>query len=157
MNKDTFHEHLSSAVEKAVTFAGQHVWNRLASSLVFLVYPNESFDGNPLREDEVTYPADTQPNEAPLIFPSIDAVVGYLWRDGNVPEWIDINVAREDGKNTSLRLLCCGRFTAREELLYHRDGGIPPFSVKSPYLPPGYDAKRSARSQKFDVNWRDKS
>lgn len=157
MNKEIFQEHLSRATDLAVTFARNYVWNDLPEPRVFLVHPNQSFDGNPLSGDEVTYPSNTQADDKPIVFSTAEAVVDYLWRDDKVPEWIDISVGGEDGNHTHLQLLCCGRFTATEELLYHRDGGIPPFSVKSPVFPPSYDDAPGAEAQKFDANWREKA
>jgi len=157
MNKEIFQEHLSRAADLAVTFARNYVWNDLPESRVFLVHPNQSFDGNPLSGDEVTYPSDTQTNDQPIIFSTAEAVVDYLWRDYKVPEWIDISVGGEDGNHTHLQLLCCGRFTATEELLYHRSGDITPFSIKSPVFPPGYDHTSETESQKFDANWQEKA
>jgi hypothetical protein len=157
MDKEIFQERLLSAADLAVKFARNYVWNELPEKRVFLVHPNQSFDGNPLNGDEVTYPSDTQADDQPIIFATAEAVVDYLWRDDKVPEWIDISVGGEDGNHTHLQLLCCGRFTATEELLYHRSGDIPPFSIKSPVLPPGYDDTSGADSQKFDANWQEKA
>lgn len=157
MNKKTFQEHLTCATDSAVDFARNYVLNELPSQRKFLVHPNQSYDDNPLRTDEETYPSDTQPNDKPIVFATAEAVVDYLWRNDKIPEWIDINVGGEDGEHTCLQLLCCGRFTATEELLYHRDGGVAPFSVKSPVLPPGYDDSSEGHAQKFDVNWLEKA
>lgn len=59
-------------------------------------------------------------------------------------EWIDVAVEDVGGGLTVVSLLCCGRFTSQEDLLYHRDGGRPPFSVKSPALPPGWEGVESS-------------
>lgn len=83
-----------------------------------------------------------------------EQVVKYLWRDEKVPEWVDISVAFATNEYTCLSLLICGRFTATDKLLYHQSAGIPPFSVKSPWLPPDYDFDVLVETQKFDVNWR---
>jgi len=151
MNKETFQDHLTRAADSAVDFARNYVLNELPNQRKFLVHPNQSFDENPLQADEETYPNESQPDDQPILFTTAEAVVDYLWRSTKIPEWIDISVGAEDGEHTYLRLLCCGRFTATEELLYHRDGGVPPFSVKSPVFPPGYD--ESVEGEKFDVNW----
>jgi hypothetical protein len=156
MNRETFQEHLLRAAELAVSFARKYVLNDLPDQVVFLVHPNQSCDENPRRGDEETYPDDSQKDDQPLTFTTAEAVVDYLWRNEKVPEWIDINVEREDGTHTYLQLICCGRFSSMEELMYHRDGGVPPFSIKSPNLPPGYDTSE-AETRKFDVNWQDKA
>lgn len=154
MNKETFQDHLMRAANLAVDFAQNYVLNELPNQRKFLVHPNQSFDGNPLCADEETYPNDSQTDEQPISFTTAEAVVDYLWRNTKIPEWIDISVGGEDGEHTYLQLLCCGRFTATEELLYHRDGGVPPFAIKSPALPPGFD---QSDAQKFDVNWLEKA
>jgi hypothetical protein len=41
--------------------------------------------------------------------------------------------------HTCMRLICCGRFTGLEERLYYR-GGLPPFGIKSPTLPPHWQS-----------------
>jgi hypothetical protein len=65
-----------------------------------------------------------------------------LWRDGHVPQWINVAVLTETGTETIVELLCCGRFTADETRLYPVDEGRPPFHVLSPMLPPSYDGGR---------------
>src|SRR5688572_12212046 len=35
--------------------------------------------------------------------------------------------------------MCCGRFTAQDELLYHEREGRPPFHVTGPTLPVNYE------------------
>jgi hypothetical protein len=79
-------------------------------------------------------------------------VVDYLWRAGKVPEWIDAAVEAQDAHCSLIGLRCCGRFTASEELLYHRPGGLAPFSIKSPVLPPGWE--NIEVSGRFDLYWR---
>lgn len=70
-----------------------------------------------------------------------------------VPAWIDVSVVAEDGKRTLVQIRCCGLFTALDDLLYHRHpGGVPPFSVKSPVLPPGWSTGET--SGRFDSYWR---
>jgi hypothetical protein len=69
-----------------------------------------------------------------------------------VPEWIDAAVESEDGQRSLIGLRCCGRFTTSEELLYHRPGGLAPFSIKSPVLPPGWESVEA--SGRFDLHCR---
>ena len=68
-----------------------------------------------------------------------------------VPEWIDVGVEAEDGRRTLVGLRCCGRFTATEELLYHREKVLAPFAIKSPALPPEWEGV--AKSGCFDLHW----
>ena len=75
------------------------------------------------------------------------AVVDELWRDGRVPEWMDLSVVDVAQGSTVLEALCCGRFTDDETLLYHKTEGAPPFHVTSPALPPNHDGGR------FSLHW----
>jgi hypothetical protein len=153
MKRDRFEKHLSEAIRLAIDVAQRYVKQDLPSQLVFDVYPNQSCDENPLVEDEQLFPGDSRLPDDAIQMETEAQVVEFLWREEKVPEWIDINVASATKQQTCLRLLCCGRFTATAKLLYHQRGGIPPFSVKSPYLPPGYDSEAEPETQRFDVNW----
>jgi len=153
MDHSTFEVRLRTAAQQAVDFARQHIRQVLLDEVAFLVYPNQSYDGNPRVGDEVIFPEESLPDgqyHGPWL---VEEAVGFLWRDGKVPEWIDTAVQAENGRQTLVALRCCGRFTAQEQLLYHRyPGGVPPFSIKSPVLPPGWESV--AVHGKFDLNWR---
>ena len=137
MDRGTFKERLREVSHRVVLFAREHVVQQLPEEVAFRVYPNQSFDGNPRVGDEVVFPDESLPDGQFLGPWSAEEVVKYLWRDGKVPEWIDAGVESEDAQRSLIALRCCGRFTALEELLYHRPGGFAPFSIKSPVLPPG--------------------
>ncbi len=152
MDRGTFEARLREVGRRVVTFAREHVRQPLPDELVFRVYPNQSFDGNPRVGDEAVFPDESLP-EGEFLGPwSAEEVVEHLWRSGKVPEWIDAAVESEDGQRSLLGLRCCGRFTASEELLYHRLGGLVPFSIKSPALPPGWESVEA--SGKIDLHWR---
>lgn len=155
MDRSTFEARLYTAAQQTVEFARQHVRQPLPDETAFLVYPNQSCDDSPRVGDEAVFPGESLP-EGQYHGPwSAEQVVGYLWRGGKVPEWIDAAVQAEDGGRTFVRLRCCGRFTAQEELLYHRyPNGVPPFSIKSPDLPPAWENVEV--SGKFDLYWRER-
>jgi hypothetical protein len=116
----------------------------------YLVYPNQSYDGNPRVGDEEVFPEESLPEDQFHGPWSTEATLNWLWRNGKVPEWIDVDVQAEGGRHTLIALRCCGRFTGQEELLYHRYlEGVPPFSIKSPYLPPCWESVEE--SGKFDL------
>ena len=154
MDRIEFEARLRVAARHAVQFARLLVEEALPDDVVFLVYPNQSYDGQPRVEDEVVFPDESLP-EGEYHGPwPVAEVVGFLWRDGRVPEWIDTSVQARDDHHTVLGLRCCGRFTAREQLLYYRDRDIPGFGIKSPSLPPGWeDVEVSGR---FSLGWRDR-
>jgi hypothetical protein len=152
VDRITFEKRLLTAARRVVLFAREYVCQPLPDEVAFRVYPNQSFDGNPRVGDEVIFPEESLPGgefHGPW---SAEETVAYLWRDGKVPEWIDAVVEAEDGRRSLVALRCCGRFTASADLLYHRPGGLPPFSIKSPVLPPGWESV--AASGRFDLHWR---
>jgi hypothetical protein len=154
VDHSTFEARLRTAAQQAVEFARLHVHQQLPDEVAFHVYPNQSYDGNPRVGDEEVFPEDSLPEGGYHGPWSARQVVSFLWRDEKVPEWIDIAVEAEDGARTLVGLRCCGRFTAQEELLYHRyPGSVPPFAIKSPALPPGWESVEA--SGKFDLYWRD--
>ena len=129
MKLELFRARLELASERAREFAGQWIEERLPEPLRFRVRLNQSYDGNPLHVDERVFPADSDSELAPALADcSLDEVVATLWRDGLVPEWINVSVIGEREHWTLVELLCCGRFTANDELLYHRESGRPPFT-----------------------------
>ena len=152
MDRSTFETRLLEAARHVILFARDHVRQPLPDEVLFRVYPNQSCDDNPRVGDEVVFPDESLPDGQYLGPWSAGEVVGYLWRDGRVPEWIDAAVESEDVQRSLVGLRCCGRFTASEELLYHRPGGLAPFSIKSPVLPPGWEG--FAVSGRFDLHWR---
>jgi hypothetical protein len=156
VDRCTFEARLRTAAQRAVEFARQYVRQPLPDDVAFFVYPNQSYDGNPRVGDEVVFPDESLP-EGQYHGPwSAEEVLTFLWRQGKVPEWIDAAVQAEDGPQSLIGLRCCGRFTAQEGLLYHRHpDGVPPFSVKSPVLPPGWESIEA--SGKFDLYYRPRS
>lgn len=152
MDRGEFEARLEEAGRRALEFARHYVCQSLPDEVAFLVLPNRSYDDNPPVGDEEVFPGDSLPDEQHHGPWSAAEVVAFLWRGGKVPEWIDAAVRAEDGFRTLVELRCCGRFTASEDLLYHRrPGGMPPFSVKSPNLPPGWEGIEV--SGRFDLYW----
>jgi hypothetical protein len=64
MYKATYQRNFRAATECAVTFARDHVINVVPEGRLFLIYTNQSHDGNPLRSDETLYPGDALPPKA---------------------------------------------------------------------------------------------
>jgi hypothetical protein len=154
VDRNVFERHFHTAAEQALRFGRQFVVQSLPDQMVFRVYPNQSYDGNARVADEEVFPEETF-EEGRFHGPwSAAEAIGFLWRNGKVPEWVDVAVESEDTRRTIIALRCCGRFTSQEELLYHRPGGCPPFSIKSPYFPPGVE--NVEEQGKFDLHWRDK-
>jgi hypothetical protein len=153
MDRATFETRLGLAIRGAVEFARQYVLEALPDEVEVRVYPNKSFDENPRVGDEVTFPDEELPAGEYLGPWSLEQAVEFLWRGGRVPEWLDVAARAVTDRRTVVSLRCCGRFTAQEDLLYHQGGGLPPFSVKSPYLPPGWESVEA--SGKFSIHCQD--
>jgi hypothetical protein len=153
VERGAFEDRFRAATRQAIAFARLHVRQAVPDEAAFLVYPNQSCDENPRVGDEVVFPGDSLSEGACHGPWSAEQVVAFLWRDGKVPEWIDAAAEGVDGRRTLVGLRCCGRFTGQEALLYHRyEGGVPPFSIKSPVLPPGWVSVEA--SGRFDLDWR---
>jgi hypothetical protein len=134
MDRATFSLRLGEALAAARRFGQEFVAEELPESVRCRVLLNQSNDQR-LRPGEVTYPEEESPRE--LL--DLEEALGLLWPSGSVPEWIDVAVAGVTAGFTIVELLVCGRFTSKEDLLYHREGGQPPFHVTSPALPPGHE------------------
>lgn len=135
-----FAARLREAAATARDFARSFVEQPLPDPVVFRVRLNSSYDGDPRVGDEIVFPEDGSFERAePLAACDEQQVLEALWRAGRVPEWIDVSVIGETGTATKVQLLCCGRFTAQDDLLYHAHEGRPPFHVTSPVLPIGHE------------------
>jgi len=146
MDRTTFAGNLESAAKLLLPFTRSLISNALPDEVRFLVQPNATYDGNPLEDDEQRFPNDVR--SGPL---TAEQAVERLWRDGKVPEWINLSVHSYDVNFTYAELLCCGRFTALDRHLYHRAEGRPPFHILGPTIPPGW--RSPELSGKFDLNW----
>lgn len=136
---------------KTISWAREHLTNQLPSNYLYLLFPNQSYDDNPLEKDEEIFPKESLPQRRYLGPLDSEKVVDHLWRAGKIPEWIDMSVQACDGDSSYIQLRCCGRFTAIDELLYHQFEGHPPFHVQSPDLPPGWESLE--QNGKFDLYW----
>lgn len=139
MERELFERRLREAATSARDFAREYIEEPLPNPMLFRLRLNSSYDGTPRVGDETVFPEDSSFDRAEkLKLCSEQQVVDELWRDGRVPEWIDVAVIGETGAATLLQLMCCGRFTAEEGLLYHAREERQPFHVTGPTLPVGY-------------------
>lgn len=139
MESNEFAILLDEATRACVAVAKEQVTDSLPPSVVYRVFPNQSNDDE-LRPGEEVFPEDTLAKDEFHLMTS-DEVVEFFWRNGKVPEWIDLNVVAVAAGRTVVEVNACGRFTANREFHYYRQaGGLAPFGVKSPYFPPGVDA-----------------
>ena len=151
MTRDDFSQNLRKATLSSHAKALVLVENELKPPFAFLVKLNQSFDGNPLANGEVI-PSEIRAKGENQIGPlTHDEVVTLLWRDGLVPEWVDIIPWEATASGLSFQLTCCGRFAESEPLLYHAKEGYPPFHAPGVWTPP--DWKSLDDTGCFDVNW----
>lgn len=148
LSRATFHKNLKESAILARDFTRTLVTTPLPDDISYSIRYGCSYDGNPLREDEVTFPEDYG-KEAP-IKKSAEEVTSLLWRDGFVPEWINVTVSHEDGERTHIKLECCGRYSQLPAMMYHIQEGRPPFHVLGPSLPPGFENRPGSQ---FDLYW----
>jgi hypothetical protein len=128
MKRSDFETNLRKAIRSTLEATREFVSDDLPSDVRLLIAPNCSFDGNPLKDDEEIYPGE-ELSPLTTLAPKTEAdVCACLYRNGKVPEWINLQADSTDEDYTYLVLECCGRFTAMEKHLYHRGGGIPPFN-----------------------------
>lgn len=126
---------LDTSTADAIAFARSMVLDELPDSIAYRVFPNQSYDEH-RAHDEVVYPDDSLAHTHDYIEMGRDDCIRYLYRDGRVPQWIDISVGAVAHGLTYIYLRCCGRFTADDERLYYKQLGRGPFSIKSPAIPP---------------------
>lgn len=123
--------------------ARRYVVEDLPAPLLFRVRLDQSYDGDPAGSGGVGISEDiSRRRAAALQRCDFETVVGELWCDGRVPEWVNLAVVGRTGSSTIVEVVYCGRSTADEDRLYHLDEGRPPFHVLGPTLPVQYDGTR---------------
>ncbi len=150
MKESQFRENLDAATKLLMEFSQEFLIDELPLHYAYLIFPNQSYDGNPLAGDEELFPEDSlfSNNENGY---SRDEVIKFLWRKNKVPEWINIMVHSYNEKLSYISLICCGRFTADDQLLYHEREGYQPFHILGPNLPPNFE--NIEKIEKFNLAW----
>ncbi|WP_327004871.1 hypothetical protein OHA72_59280 [Dactylosporangium sp. NBC_01737] len=138
MDRDVFAARFAASAAAARDLARAAVLEPLPERLLFRVRLNQSYDGNPPVPGEVRYPEDSSRDRAVALHRcDAETALAELWRDGRVPQWINLGVVSETGDATLVEAVCCGRFFDDEDMLYHAPTGPPPFNVCGPVLPFG--------------------
>jgi hypothetical protein len=133
MDRTVFRERLHQAAILARDSARGFIEETLPDDIRFQLQLNSSHDAG-CSDVFRLFPEDSD-RDVHLARMTLDGAVDELWRDGMIPQWIDIAVVGETEDTTLLHGTCCGRFTSDDELLYHQHSGIPPFHVTGPVLP----------------------
>lgn len=150
ISKDVFVTNLRYSLLRSINYCRKFVINFLPEEYKIILLTNQSCDTSP-KVGEVTFPEEKIDENSAFNPATLESVEEYLYKDGKIPEWIDVYVAYCDDKYSYIVLKCCGRFTDRIDLLYHYRFGYPPFLVRSPTLP--NDCKdEDGFIRKFDLN-----
>lgn len=125
MQRSEFIRRMEEAIKQSLTYANLSDVVNL-DSCGFLLYPNQSNDVLPPKGDQEVHLEESLPRgqyHGPLDF---EATLSFLWRDGKVPEWINVGVCRRISPTFSLQfqLVCCARFSAHNGATL---GEIQPF------------------------------
>lgn len=155
MTRERFQELFVRARERAIAFAREKVWNEIPDAVRYKLEANQSYDVDQQGQSQTSYAQDSLPigqYRGPL---TEAEAIDFLWRDGRVPEWIDITVDEVVNGTTLIELSCCGRYTDDEERMYYHPNGRGPFGVKGPALPSSW--KPGDPIEKFDLHWRRKN
>lgn len=150
LTREQFAANLERGIKAVRNNISRLCWNAVPEGDRYFIILNSSFDGNALAPGEHLFPDHDRPQVDARVARSVEEVVERLWRDGRVPEWIDITPYEVQGDFLYSELRCCGRFTDQEALLYHRKEGYPPFHIFGPVLPVGY--RDLERDGKFDLH-----
>ncbi|MDN5001073.1 hypothetical protein ACFQZO_09295 [Bradyrhizobium sp. GCM10027634] len=92
MERNIFLERLASASSCCRDFTAGYVSDLLADGWLYWTQLNCSYDKHPLRAEEIVFPDDVQKYGSRVGPLDAEGVADLLWRDGAVPEWIDISV-----------------------------------------------------------------
>ena len=150
LSREQFVQHLGLGIAAVRSNITRFCWNDLPSGDRYFIILNSSYDGNPLAPGEHVFPDHDVPQADARVPRSAEEVVERLWRDGKIPEWIDITPYEVGDGFLYSELRCCGRFTDDEGHLYHKREGYPPFHIFGPILPVGY--RDLEHDGKFDLH-----
>jgi hypothetical protein len=150
LTREQFRDNLKSATDAVRENIARFCWNEVPGRDRYFIILNSSYDGNPLAAGECIFLDHDRPQTDTRVARTAEDVVERLWRNGKVPEWIDITPYEIDADFLYSELRCCGRFTDEEVHLYHKKEGYPPFHRFGPIFPVGY--RDMERDGKFDLH-----
>ena len=109
MEREESQNRLLTAMDRALSLTREWVINYLPADVRYRVFLNSSYDGNPLAGDEQVFPQDVSSvNDGYVPVVNAEQVTCMLWRNGKVPEWIDVNVESTDEQLTYVNLTRIG-------------------------------------------------
>ncbi len=104
MEESTFKERLARASRETLEFTRKYVVDELPEEYLYIIFPNKHGEAKRLVGDAEVYPEDSLPTGQFIGPLDADAVTTYLWRNGKVPEWINISVDAVESNATVLQL-----------------------------------------------------
>jgi hypothetical protein len=134
MQQSDFVRLLDLATADAIAFAKTMLLDQLPEKYIYRIFPNQSYDDN-RDADVIVYPMDSLDSLDDYREMTRGDCIRFLYREGRIPEWIDISVGGADTNLTYVDCRCCGRFTNDDERLYYNRRERGPFGVKSPTFP----------------------
>ena len=138
MDRSVFTRHFMEAAAQTRDFARKFIEEPLPDAMRFRVHLNMSHDANAAAVFRL-FPEDSSATrELETKNLAAEDVVDLLFRDGYVPQWVDLSVGGETGRETVIDVVACRRFIDDEQRLYYAHTGIAPFSPKGPSLPVGH-------------------
>ncbi|MEZ9833013.1 hypothetical protein AB4341_05725, partial [Vibrio breoganii] len=141
------------SVIRARDLTKEYVHEIMPDKMKYLVLLKCSYDGNPLKDGEVVFDEDDK--NLRTEYEDINDVADFLWRDGFIPEWIDVSAYKQDENFSYIKLACCGRYSKQKEHIYHKFLSNPPFKVNGVALPKEYIESecRGEVPEKFSLYW----
>jgi hypothetical protein len=122
MERDDFRARLVEATDRVFEYEAHFGRERPGGKILYRPILRSEDHRTPIPGREFKYPWDADPETATvdsLPVYETDPLVDLLWHDGQVPEWIDLWEANEDDSgDVTFLLVCCGIYTADDELLY---------------------------------------
>lgn len=157
MDRDQLADRLRLATTRTVEFSRRFVWNELPDECRYLVSRGRAGANLTLKAGETVYPADVPGQFNHIAVLDLGGVVALLWREGKIPEWINLTVTSADESCTYIELMYCSRFTDQDHRLYYQTSDTSPIVVCGPSIPPGWKAEnpewQTGTYHKFDLYW----
>lgn len=133
MDRATIDRLLASASQECIEFSQQFLVEELPRQVQFVIFPNCSNLEKPLQGDAEVYPQDSLPDGQYLGPMDRDAAVTFVWRNGKLPQWINVYPHSVDSQFTFLGLQCSSQY-------YVPLTSDSIFSVKGPAFPAAWFA-----------------
>lgn len=146
MDRNTFLHNLEKASIQVVELTKTYCYNDFVSEHRYIIRPSSPSTAEfltPVERETIEF-CERFHNSHLLA----SQVVSMLWKDGEVPQYIDICVAQANKEYTLLELFCSGRL-CEDEKLYNQSPWLP-FHLQV-IMPPEW--LKIERNGKFDVNW----